>query len=402
MGNEAYLEKAMDSGNESDDDDEGRSSKYGVKQVFSNKEELLFGDYIRKCSILHYGLTYAQIRKLAFDLAVSLKKTVPPNWIRDETAGLDWIRSFLKRQKDLSLRKPESTSLARASGFNKTAVDEFFDNYRNLMEKYSFPASKIFNLDESGVTKVMKPMKIVAEKGKKQISVAASAERGELVTFVGIINAVGAFLPPVYVYPRLREPDKYLLDAYPGSIALGSRNGWMTSELFPEVVKHIIQYTNASKENKLLLLIDNHDTHISLATIDLCRENGIVLLSFPPHTSHLLQPLDVAVYSTFKTACAKVFHEHLLSNPGQKITISHIAMLTKKAIVASFTPQNILSAIDKPGIFPLDSSKVYTLSDLHKPIEEMSPSAMDNSNPRVDGPNKCTPEHIRPLPSTKI
>ncbi|KAK4871933.1 hypothetical protein RN001_016057 [Aquatica leii] len=42
----------------------------------------------------------------------------------------------------------------------------------------------------------MKPVKIVSTTGKKQVSQAATAERGELVTFVGIISASGQSLPP--------------------------------------------------------------------------------------------------------------------------------------------------------------------------------------------------------------
>ncbi|KAK4882421.1 hypothetical protein RN001_005740 [Aquatica leii] len=42
----------------------------------------------------------------------------------------------------------------------------------------------------------MKPVKIVSTTGKKQVSQAASAERGESVTFVGIISASGQSLPP--------------------------------------------------------------------------------------------------------------------------------------------------------------------------------------------------------------
>jgi hypothetical protein len=97
--------------------------------------------------------------------------------------------------------------LARATGFNKRCVSEFFEPER------------IFNVDETGVTTVLKPVKIVSAKGKKQVSLAASAERGELVTFVGIVNAVGTALPPIYVFPRTRHPDQYLINA-PTSVVI--------------------------------------------------------------------------------------------------------------------------------------------------------------------------------------
>ena len=56
----------------------------------------------------------------------------------------------------------------------------------------------------------------------------------------------------------------------------------------------------SSKERPVLLILDNVDAHISPTAIDLARENGVVLLTIPPHTSHYLQPLDRTCYGPFK------------------------------------------------------------------------------------------------------
>ena len=49
-----------------------------------------------------------------------------------------------------------------------------------------------------------------------------------------------------------------------------------------------------------LLIIDGHESHCSVDFQDLCKEKNIVLLCMPPHSSHLLQPLDVACFSPLK------------------------------------------------------------------------------------------------------
>ena len=53
-------------------------------------------------------------------------------------------------------------------------------------------------------------------------------------------------------------------------------------------------------ERPVILLTDGHKTHINIDVIDLCRENGIILFCLPPHTTHALQPLDVAVFKALK------------------------------------------------------------------------------------------------------
>ncbi|KAF2882705.1 hypothetical protein ILUMI_23438 [Ignelater luminosus] len=46
--------------------------------------------------------------------------------------------------------------------------------------------------------------------------------------------------------------------------------------------------------------MDNHESHIALDVINLAREDGVTIVTMPPHCSHRFQPLDVAVYGPLK------------------------------------------------------------------------------------------------------
>lgn len=129
-----------------------------------------------------FGLSPKDVRCLAYQLAE--RNNIANNFNHEEKcAGLDWLRGFLKRHPDLSLRKPEATSAARAMGFNTVAVSKFFDNLSSCLEKYKFAADRIYNVDETGLTTVPKTQsKIIAQKGRKQVGALTSAERGQLVT----------------------------------------------------------------------------------------------------------------------------------------------------------------------------------------------------------------------------
>lgn len=135
-------------------------SKFTSKQVFTESEEIELSTYIKKCSKLQYGLTFKAARKLAFDFAKSNEIIHPDNWNTNNMAGLDWIQGFLRRNNTLSLRKPENTSLARSTGFNRIAVEEFFNNLSEMLLKYNFEPKQIYNLDESGVNTVMETPKV--------------------------------------------------------------------------------------------------------------------------------------------------------------------------------------------------------------------------------------------------
>ena len=76
-----------------------------------------------------------------------------------------------------------------------------------------------------------------------------------------------------------------------------SLNGYMDEELFFSWFKFFVAKTQHL--GKRLLIIDGHGSHISLNVIDTARENNM-LYCLPPHTTHILQPLDVSVYKPLK------------------------------------------------------------------------------------------------------
>ncbi|KAJ8892434.1 hypothetical protein PR048_005014 [Dryococelus australis] len=46
-------------------------------------------------------------------------------------AGKTWFYAFKKRDPNLSVRKPDALSLARARGMNKADVTKFFEMFEN-------------------------------------------------------------------------------------------------------------------------------------------------------------------------------------------------------------------------------------------------------------------------------
>ena len=57
------------------------------------------------------------------------------------------------------------TNIARAVGFNKPHVERFYEIYRELIERHEYEPSRIWNMDETGITCVHRPGKILASKG---------------------------------------------------------------------------------------------------------------------------------------------------------------------------------------------------------------------------------------------
>uniref|UniRef100_A0ABD2XC51 HTH CENPB-type domain-containing protein n=1 Tax=Trichogramma kaykai TaxID=54128 RepID=A0ABD2XC51_9HYME len=134
------------------------------QRVFNEEQELALPEYIVDMEKRLSGLTSKELRELAFDFAEQLG--VPHPFDRKTgLAGEQWLSNFMERH-ELSNRKSEPTSVARGSGFNKVAVDKFFDVYDHYKTKYNFSASQIYNVDETGFTVNPKTStRVIAERG---------------------------------------------------------------------------------------------------------------------------------------------------------------------------------------------------------------------------------------------
>ena len=415
------LEQSGASGSNFDNDIVQESTKF----VFTSKQEKELAAYLEKCSLLNHGLTPYATRKLAYQWAITLKIKFPSSWKLNERAGVDWLRGFIKRNASLSIRKPENTSQACAAGFNAVVIGVFFRNLQELYCKYHFPPGRIWNCDETGVPTVVQAPKVIAKRGAKQVAQTVSAERGENTTMLCFVSAIGQTIPPVFVFPRVKAPERMYRDGPPGCIGLAHRSGWMTLDNFLCSMEHFLKEVKPSKKDPVLLLFDNHESHISVELVSLCKDNGIHLLTFPPHCSHRLQPLDVSVYAPLKHAIRESFDNWMQLNPGQRISIHEIAKLCKYPFLEKLNPQNITAGFEKAGIWPLNPN-VFTEVDFlpaevtnrPDPAEQNAPetSNMDDPHPGLfcdsspvmmgqqqsNLPTAVTPESIRPYPQAKM
>ncbi len=305
-------------------------------QVFTAIEEDALVDYIITCSTMFHGLGYGDVRRLSFEYAEKTGKDMPAGWRHNCMAGKDWMYGFMKRHENLSLRAPEATSTARAQGFNREAVGQFFDIWIKELRAKKYGPDAIYNLDELGITTVQNVPKIIAAKGTKQVGQITATERGTLVTVCCCVNAVGRALPPVMIFPRVNYQPRMTSDAPPGTLGLATPSGWMNSELFPEVLEHFIVHMGCSVQKPAVLPCDNHESHLSIRVINMARENGLTIITFPPHCSHRLQPLDVSVFGPLKSHFKTAVNEWNLNHPGTRITIYDLPQCFSRAFHRAF------------------------------------------------------------------
>jgi hypothetical protein len=69
------------------------------------------------------------------------------------------------------------------------------------------------------------------------------------------------------------------------------------------------------------LILGNHKSCLSIAAINVAKENGIVMLTLPSHTSYKLQQLDRTVFGPYKACYNACLNDWMLSNPRKPVSI---------------------------------------------------------------------------------
>lgn len=339
----------------------GRPKKVGRTAVFSEKQELEIVDYCLEISKRFYGLTVNEFRSIIFQFAEKLGLNHPFNKT-EKKAGIDFYYGFMKRHRNLSLRTPEATSINRVISFNRTAIDTYFNNLNMLYEKHTFSPADIYNVDETGLHTVHRPGRIISQKGVKQIGKITSAERGDLVTAICCMNAAGNYIPPMLLYPRKLMNDRLLKNAPPGTIGAATGNGWSNSDAFVKWLAHFISHAKPNKDRRVCLILDNHESHLSLAAYEMAKENGVDMISLPPHTSHRTQPLDLVFFGPLKNNFNYQCSYWMKSNAGKRITIYEIAELFAEAYQKVATIEKCVNGFKAAGIWPFQPT-IFTEED---------------------------------------
>ena len=95
----------------------------------------------------------------------------------------------------------------------------------------------------------------------------------------------------------------------------------------------------------------------------MAAEEKVVSCALPPHTTHLLQPLDVECFSPLKVTWREICHQFCASNPGRTVSRYDFCKLFSKAWYKAFDMQNIISSFKATGICPFNRGAVHLSSD---------------------------------------
>lgn len=332
----------------------------GPPTILSTAEENILIQWIFELAKLHYPISKLQ---LIDSVEQIIKETKRKNNFTDGRPGDKWYKLFLRRHPELSVRIAQNLTTSREK-VTEAQIRNWFEEIKaymiekNLYEITNQP-ERIFNADEAAFFLQPKGDRVLVKKGERNVYSAGNNDEKENLTVLVTANAAGRIAPPMVLFSYERIPS-YISSSIPTTWGIGrSESGWMCGATFYEYITNVF-VPWVLKENiprPILLFIDGHVSHMTLHLSRFCSSNGIELFALYPNSTHLLQPMDVAVFRPLKNAWKKEVRNWRMENSGKKLQKQNFAPVFEKALIV-VTEETLANGFRKCGLCPLNVENV--------------------------------------------
>lgn len=373
---------------------ERRDSRPASCKLTSTEEEVII-QRILDLDSQGFPPRLSAVREIANLVLVSRGMPLP------QTVGKNWPTNFINRCPQLRTIYNRKYDYQRAQCEDPVVVQGWFNLVQNMKQKYGILDEDIYNFDETGFQMgVITTVKVVTGTEKRGRARTVQPGNREWVTVVHGINAKGWAIPPLIILKaKLHQRTWYTNNDIPQDWRLAvSENGWTDDKIGLEWIQHFHKHTQSrTKGQWRLLILDGHGSHHTAQFEEFCKQNYILTLCMPAHSSHILQPLDIGCFSVLKTAYGTLIEKQM------RLGINHI---TKEDFLAEYhiaheqaiTKKNILSGFAASGLIPFDPERV--LSTLSPIIRTPSPvptheSTWESKTPRTIAELKRQAKYIQ-------
>jgi hypothetical protein len=355
-----------------------RSYQYENQQVLNNEQSKTLIKWINDLTERGLPPSHEMLRNFAKEISGNRPgKNWPTRWLKTHS---DELISRFTTGMDKERKRADSA-------FKYTI---YFERLGRKIQEYGIEPRQMYNMDEKGflIGVLAKMKRIFSRRQYEKGSVKQMLQDGnrEWITAIASICADGTALSPGLIYQAAsgKIQDTWLQDFDPSEhkcFFASSESGWTNEELGYHWLVTIFDRETKQKARShwRLLILDGHGSHVNMKFINYCDANKILLAIFPSHSTHTLQPLDVALFGPLSTAYSAELAKFMQDCQGlSSITKRDFFRFFWKAWVVAFTPKNILSGWAATGLEPWDPERIL-LKFTREPDERPSSSESSKS-----------------------
>lgn len=336
------------------------SGHVGPEAVLGKNIEDMLVTWVKQCSRNGFPINKDGLLDSVKKIVIKGNLKTP---FKNNRPGRTWFLSFMARHPDLTKKRAEYINKARAL-ITEDKIRKWFEEVTELLgpegcEVLKDP-SRVWNCDETSFFLAPKGGLILAPRGEHVYDTSKNSDK-ENITTLFTVNAAGQKAPPLTLYKYKRMNQDVIQNA-PDNWSIGKTDkGWMTGESFYEYIGNVF-IPHLKKEGvklPVILFLDGHKSHLTLHLSSLCRENGIIVVALVPNTTHMLQPLDVAVFFPLKQSWLKYVRKWRIDHNGEDITKFNLpAALNDILLHDAHFAENVRAGFKTCGLYPFDPDQV--------------------------------------------
>jgi hypothetical protein len=335
------------------------------QQYLTPWEEDVLIKYLLQMSDLGQSVRIKFIPALAFRVTCQRPTTDRPL----KPPGRNWTKALEKRHPELVARRVKALDWNRHEKNIYGKITHWFEVMKDVLQDPAVLVENVYNMDETGVMLSMPgSVKVLVSKDDMRDYRGARVKR-TTVTAIECISGDGRYLNPMIIWPASTHRSNWTTFPTPGWQYACSESGYTDSKISLEWLKRIFDPETKERANKKprVLVCDGFGTHETLEILEFCFENNILLCRLPSHTSHKLQPCDVATFAPLKAAYRDQV-DRLEQGGVNTIGKEHFTSLYSPARGRAFTPKNIKAGFAASGLFPFNPDRV--LRSMPAPLAE--------------------------------
>ena len=324
------------------------------QQSLSRIQEDRLTEWVLTQAALGVPVTHAQIR--LFGNRILETQETP-----EIRLGKRWIARFLTRNPVLQTQRARRIDSVRVNGATGPVIQSWFLLLQIPAVKKILPANR-YNADEYGQMEGQGVNGlVVGRSGTRTVQRKDPGSRA-WTSFIECISALGVILPPAVIYRGGDVQQQWFpveKDEFKDWLFTATDNGWTNQVVALEWLQRVfIPRTRPQDPTQArLLILDGHNSHTSDDFMWNCFDNNIYVVYLPAHTSHVLQPLDLSVFSPLKHAYRK--HLNNINTWAESTVVGKQIMLDciLRARREAVTAQNARARWKATGLWPVSMAK---------------------------------------------
>ncbi|KAF4130497.1 DDE superfamily endonuclease [Phytophthora infestans] len=272
--------------------------------------------------------------------------------ITGQSVGAGWYQRFMGRNLELTPRAAQALTEKRncvSAGNLRT----LFNTLAKLVVELRLDSSRIFNIDETAFQTRKKSKKVIAVRGSTNVWCLDPSVNFHL-SIVACGSAAGFVVPPAYSLPGKTVEWDVIDECFKRSnYDFPIRN--INTYLFERWLHFFDSSVPRTVKRPLLLVLDGCSSHYSGDVLETATRLEILLVLLSPNATHLLQPLDVAVFATLKVKLCNLIKEVADEDDEGCYSIDKLNAieLANMAWATSKIGRNLKAGFKACGIFPL-------------------------------------------------